>query len=124
MTTMQASHPTCPTCMDHHAPTVARCQRYNGWPNYETWAVQLWLSNEEPSYRYWTKRAQEVWDEAAPGKYSWQTREEMAREALAGEIREEHEHDAEVRVGGASIFSDLLGAALSEVDWREIARHW
>ena len=22
-------------------------QGYNGWPNYETWAVNLWLGNDE-----------------------------------------------------------------------------
>ena len=24
---------------------------YNGWSNYETWNVDLWLDNEEPLYR-------------------------------------------------------------------------
>jgi hypothetical protein len=28
-------------------------KRHNGWANYETWCVHLWLSNEEGSYRYW-----------------------------------------------------------------------
>ena len=23
---------------------------YNGWTNYETWAVKLWMDNEEGSY--------------------------------------------------------------------------
>ena len=23
---------------------------YNGWKNYETWLVNVWLNNEEPSY--------------------------------------------------------------------------
>ena len=25
---------------------------YNGWPNHETWVVNLWLSNDEPIYMY------------------------------------------------------------------------
>jgi hypothetical protein len=25
---------------------------YAGWPNYETWNVNLWGGNEEPTYRY------------------------------------------------------------------------
>lgn len=26
---------------------------YNGWPNYETWNVMLWMDNDEPSYRFY-----------------------------------------------------------------------
>jgi hypothetical protein len=33
--------------------------KYNGWNTYETWAVKLWLDNEEGSYRYWTEQARE-----------------------------------------------------------------
>src|SRR4051794_18704009 len=32
-------------------------ERYNGWANYETWCVHLWLTNEEESYRYWREEA-------------------------------------------------------------------
>jgi len=24
---------------------------YNGWPNYDTWNVMLWMDNDEPAYR-------------------------------------------------------------------------
>ena len=24
---------------------------YNGWPNYQTWNVMLWMDNAEPAYR-------------------------------------------------------------------------
>jgi hypothetical protein len=28
-------------------------KRYNGWTNFQTWAVNLWLDNEASSCRYW-----------------------------------------------------------------------
>src|SRR5438477_252131 len=40
-------------------------KRYNGWLNYETWAVNLWLSNEQGSWDYWREAAAEVYREAA-----------------------------------------------------------
>ena len=31
---------------------------YNGWTNYETWNVNLWLANDEPMYRETLRRVQ------------------------------------------------------------------
>ena len=30
---------------------------YQGWTNYETWAVNLWLGNEQGSHEYWQEQA-------------------------------------------------------------------
>jgi hypothetical protein len=38
---------------------------YNGWTNYETWLVKLWIDNDEGSYHYWTERAREVYERFA-----------------------------------------------------------
>lgn len=35
-----------------------RKDEYNGWANYETWAVSLWLDNDERSYRYWRSQVE------------------------------------------------------------------
>lgn len=79
---------------------------YNGWKNYETWNAALWIDNEPDSYeerRDMARRARSVMDLAESLK-SWV--EDMAPDL------------------GASMFSDLLTAALGKVDWREIAAHW
>lgn len=31
-------------------------EEYNGWPNYQTWNVMLWLDNDESAYRYYVER--------------------------------------------------------------------
>ena len=76
--------------------------QYNGWNNYETWCVNLWLTNEpgtESDLRslsqmtaslYWrADRLKDYVNEMAP-------------------------------IDNASLFSDLLQASLQSVDWREI----
>lgn len=38
---------------------------YNGWTNWETWQINLWLDNEEPLYREKQRllRRLRTWDE-------------------------------------------------------------
>jgi hypothetical protein len=96
-------------------------QKYNGWTNYETWAVKLWMDNEEPSSRYWQERARQAWNEAGADSHQADTRAERAAFTLADDIQENHEEAASDLLPEAGIFTDLLNAALSEVDWHEIA---
>ena len=93
---------------------------YNGWTNYETWNVKLWMDNDEGSYNYWTEQAQEKYDEAeADGTF---TREEQATLDLSDALKDYFEQEmAEIQATG--MWVDLLGAALSEVNWHEIAEH-
>jgi hypothetical protein len=94
---------------------------YNGYANYETWAVALWLGNEEGTYRYWREAAAEAKEEAPR---CWQVRERIwpadraAVFRLAGRIKEDLTEAAPEIEG---LYADLLHAALSEVDWHEVA---
>lgn len=92
---------------------------YNGWTNYETWNVKLWMDNDEGSYRYWQDAAQDVYDEAEADDTF--TRNERATLDLSDRLKSEFEESAPDL--GASCWSDLLTAALSEVNWHEIAEH-
>lgn len=96
-----------------------RVADYNGWTNYETWLINLHLSNEQGSYLHWTERAAEVLAdgvETATG-----TREQNASYALAAEMKGEFEENVPEVL---PVWSDLINAALSEVNWFEIAEHW
>src|SRR5690349_15289419 len=99
---------------------------YNGWTNYETWNVKLWMDNDQGSYTYYTDLAPEVWDESEAEKSF--TRAELAALDLADRLKDEYEEGMvsllERSKATASVWADLLGAALSEVNWYEIAEHY
>lgn len=80
---------------------------YNGWKNYPTWAVHLWLDNDQGSQDAWIEVATEHLDAEHP-RYEVSSRLKLW-------VREECESD------DASMASDLLGYALDCVDWYEIA---
>jgi len=80
-------------------------QGYQGWKNYETWAMALWIDNEEGSYYV----AREIVSNDASYRSADALKEWM----------EESMPDL-----GASVWADLLNAAFGEVDWHEVASHY
>ena len=89
---------------------------YNGWTNYETWAVNLWITNEQASYLHWTGRAWEILGDQSKDEDDATS----AAAQLAEEIREAIEE--ECAIPSANLASDLMNAALSKVNWFEIAQ--
>ena len=76
---------------------------YNGWKNWETWNVALWVDNEEAIYR----------DRLARGRMNAEEAEEFVREwfpngtpDMSGETFDPFKHEA------------------TDVDWQELADHW
>jgi len=98
---------------------------YNGWSNYETWAVALWLDNEEPTHRLMRQLARQAWSEAPQSRqakdWNW-PREQAARCSLAGQIQDLVEEGNPVT--SSTLYADLMNAALSEVNWAEIAQSY
>ena len=79
-------------------------EKYNGWKNYETWNVNLWIREKEGLFGYLKSLAKQVEDS----------------HELADMIREEIEENSPL-IDQASLYSDILGAALRRADYREIA---
>jgi hypothetical protein len=80
---------------------------YNGWKNYETWVTALWIDTDQCSYtesRDLIRGCTEVHE--------------------AADILKKWIEDTNPLNDQASLFSDLLSAALSEVDWFEIASNY
>ena len=83
---------------------------YNGWKNYETWNVKLWLDNEEG-----TQELQNAWAHDVQNNH-------RPISDLADIIKDFIEENNPL-LGEASLYSDILSAALGDVDWYEIAEH-
>jgi len=91
---------------------------YNGWTNYETWAANLHIDNDEASQSYWRDAAREAID-GAKSDETW-TRQQRAWFTLEDRLKAEHEEAVPELEG---VYQDLLSAALSDVNWRSIAKH-
>lgn len=103
-----------------------KTETYNGWTNYETWNVNLWMDNEQGSQEYYRETAERTFKHAKPGGTF--TKSERATLDFADWLKEEYETASqdilEKSNAQASVWADLLGAALSEVNWHEIAKHY
>lgn len=108
--------------LDENRAELLEDRSYNGWSNYETWAVNLWLSNTEEDYRYWRDAARYCL--RASRAHHWVQRglgtpREAARYMLSDRLRDEV---ADACIGGVlDLSADLFSAALSEVNWHEVA---
>lgn len=95
---------------------------YNGYSNRATWAVCLWLDNDEGLYTAWRRRARNVWS----GDPDDRPRDE-AIDVLAKELQEAFETDWQALIDyPESLTRDARLALLdvgdlSLVNWREVA---
>lgn len=93
---------------------------YNGWSNYETWVYALYLYNEQWSYDETRMLAKTEFERAVADKYM------SKREAAIAYLAEVLQNNAEtasyelIQIKG--VFRDLLDAAVSEINFYEIAK--
>lgn len=100
---------------------------YNGWTNYETWVVNLWMDNEEGTYDYWREVAEDVYHNQTHEPSNGFTRMDEAVYLLADRLKDDHEDRKDNILENyeltSSVWADLLGSALCVVNWQEIAEH-
>jgi len=103
---------------------TAEDNRYNGWTNYETWAVALWIDNDYGSHTYWRQEAARHVKDSPKCQMVrdglWTTNE-AARFSLADQLKEETTDAAPDME--PSVYSDLLRAAFDSVNWSEVAQN-
>lgn len=85
---------------------------YNGYVNYQTWNVSLWLDNDEGSYNYYSELACELLDDNDGDK-------DKTLYQLADRIKSDLEENNPL--DGASVYTDLLTHALGMVEWQDVA---
>lgn len=95
-----------------------RTAKYQGYANYETWLITLWIDNEEDSYSQWRNRALDIAKEKTNGKPLRGRLKRGVIAELADELKTEFTDGQPVLEG---FWSDLLSSALGEVDWYEVA---
>jgi hypothetical protein len=93
-------------------------ETYNGYTNYQTWLVSVWMDNDEGVHDHWIEIAKEEYSRAEESKYLSKLQD--AKCNLAELLKDYHEDGmSELRIDG--LYADLLNDALECVDWIEIA---
>lgn len=90
-------------------------KKVEGWNNYETWATALWINTDKDRNYYCSKLAQQVKEEHED--------KDERENCLASSLKDWIEEQNPI-AENASLFTDLLNSALSEVDWNEIAENY
>ena len=88
--------------------------KHNGWTNYETWAVNAHLMNNEPLY----ERLMSIIQNPDDGYQQAETLQEWLRID-----RDAQPEDIALEGELVGMYIDLVCAALDAVNWREIVEH-
>ena len=83
-------------------------KEHNGWSNYKTWIVNLWLTNDEETYnelKEIIKSKEDITQESNP----YFQKAEFIKDIVWDILGEDE-----------GLKADLIGSALEDVDWLEI----
>ena len=128
--------------MENQINATTEAKTYNGWTNYETWVVQLWLDNDEAMVELQHELLEQARSLSYPRRSKVWTSAEATRFTLADLLADFVEGNivglaAPLNVEGnnvegnnpyanninSSLYTDLLGSAIGRVNFIEIADH-
>ena len=82
---------------------------YNGWTNKPTWAVALWINNDQGLQEMVIEAARNDKDDSY---------------LLADWLQDQFADELNPIAEDASMYADLLNWALAYVDWKSLAEHF
>lgn len=101
-------------------------QEYQGWSNYETWAVALMLDNDRAEYEFVMSLVEDCLEMGNSNKET-ETLEEFLHSDceinLADTLRDYIEDNNPLE-GQATVYGQLLMGAIHNVNWMELAEHF
>lgn len=83
---------------------MATNEEYNGYPNRQTWTVNLWLTQNDTQVRILTEEATDVYQLA---------------DSLKDMVNEENPLE-----DTSDMYKDLLQSAIDRVEWDHLARNY
>ena len=89
---------------------MAENEKYNGYNNYETWLVALWIDNDQ----YYQEMVHEI-----AGEYQEDDDTNQCASALKSFVVEMPDVSKVIETGG--MVADLVNSTLSDVDWYELS---
>jgi hypothetical protein len=93
-------------------------EKHQGYTNYNTFVVHMELHNDGDTYNYWRERAQECKEAAANPE------ETLPANYLLADLLKESIQDNSPLADTATVYTSLLDAAISEVNWLELAQEF
>lgn len=97
---------------------------YNGWANYQSWAIALWIDNDSSLYTDARQMAADALSEPSEAAdLRFRTPRQIAQCRLASRLKEMVEESVPAENDG-TLFGDLIAHSLGCADWREIADHY
>lgn len=91
--------------------------KYNGWTNYATWNIKLWMDNDCFAYELWYDEALKALDKIPAGKDRLHEATLVLEDVLENQYAEEL-NEAPLNNGW---MRDIMRNTLANVNWYEIA---